>query len=88
MTGKTVIHPSHAPAVHALSVVTHEEYRDAMDIATAGSGGVRRSEYRNKMNEARPHRIWAQQVLRRARVFGVANEGVTFVDFLTRLAPK
>ncbi|CAM3845655.1 HpcH/HpaI aldolase/citrate lyase family protein [Mycobacterium frederiksbergense] len=88
LTGKTVIHPSHAPAVHALSVVTHEEYRDATDIATAGSGGVRRSEYRNKMNEARPHRIWAQQVLRRARVFGVANEGVTFVDFLTRLAPK
>jgi len=86
LIGKTVIHPTHAPAVHALSVVSHEEYRDATDVLAAQSGGVRRSEYRNKMNEARPHRIWAEQVLRRARVFGVARRGVTFVDFLTGLA--
>ncbi|WP_071289053.1 HpcH/HpaI aldolase/citrate lyase family protein [Mycolicibacterium llatzerense] len=86
LAGKTVIHPTHAPAVHALSVVSHEEYRDATDVLAAESGGVRRSEYRNKMNEARPHRIWAQQVLRRAQVFGVARRGVTYVDFLTRLA--
>ena len=88
LIGKTVIHPSHVPAVHALSVVTHEEYRDATDILAATSGGVHRSEYRNKMNEARPHRIWAQQVLRRAHVFGVANQGITFVDLLTRLAAQ
>lgn len=88
LIGKTVIHPSHVAAVHALSVVTHEEYGDAVDVIAAESGGVRRSEYRNKMNEAGPHRIWAEQVLRRARVFGVANQGVTFVDFLTRLASK
>ena len=86
LVGKTIIHPTHAPAVHALSVVSHEEYRDATDVLAAESSGVRRSEYRNKMNESRPHRIWAQQVLRRARVFGVARRGVTFVDFLTRLA--
>ncbi len=30
LTGKTVIHPSHVAAVHALSVVAHEEYADAM----------------------------------------------------------
>lgn len=88
LIGKTVIHPAHVAAVHALSVVTHEEYRDATDIIAAEAGGVHRSEYRNKMNEARPHRIWAEQVLRSARVFGVANQGVTFVDFLTRLAAK
>lgn len=84
--GKTVIHPSHVAAVHALAVVTHEEYRDAQDIVAATAGGVRRSDYRNKMNEARPHRTWAEQVLRRARVFGVASEGITFVDLLTALA--
>lgn len=84
--GKTVIHPSHVPAVHALSVVTHEEYRDAVDIVEAEKHGVRRSEYRNKMNEPRPHRIWAEQVLRRARVFGVTRQGVSFVDLLTVLA--
>ncbi len=83
MIGKTVIHPTHVAAVHALSVVTHEEYRDASDIAVATAGGVKPSVYRNKMNEARPHRVWAETVMRRARVFGVANVGVTFVDLLT-----
>lgn len=86
--GKTVIHPSHVPAVHALAVVTHEEYRDALDVAEAAASGVRRSEYRNKMNEPRPHRIWAEQVLRRARVFGVTRQGVSFVDLLTVLAGR
>jgi citrate lyase beta subunit len=83
LQGKTVIHPSHVVAVHAFAVVTHEEYHDALDILAADSGGVSRSGYGNKMNEARPHHQWAQRVLRRSRVFGVANEGVTFVDLLT-----
>lgn len=84
LTGKTVIHPTHVAAVHALSVVTHEEYTDACDIlgsALAG-GGVRASSYRNKMNEGRPHRAWAERTLRRADLFGVAREDVTFVDLL------
>jgi len=83
-TGKTVIHPTHAPAVHALSVVTHEEYVDAAAVRADVElgGGVRRSEYANKMNEAKPHRAWARRTLLRAEVFGVAREDVTFVDFL------
>ncbi|MEC3958176.1 HpcH/HpaI aldolase/citrate lyase family protein [Nocardia sp. CDC153] len=83
--GKTVIHPSHVAVVHALSVVTHEEYSDALDILRADSGGVAASEYRNKMNEMRPHRSWAHQIALRARVFGVANQGVSFVDLLKAL---
>jgi citrate lyase beta subunit len=84
LTGKTVIHPTHVAAVHALSVVTHEEHADACDILAVGmaGGGVRASSYRNKMNEARPHRAWAQKTLQRARAFGVAGEDVTFVDLL------
>ncbi|MGW0250274.1 HpcH/HpaI aldolase/citrate lyase family protein [Nocardia goodfellowii] len=85
MQGKTVIHPSHVAAVHALSVVSHEEYSDALDILQVEVGGVAASEYRNKMNEMRPHRSWAHQTLLRARVFGVANKGVSFVDLLTAL---
>ncbi|WP_216913147.1 HpcH/HpaI aldolase/citrate lyase family protein [Nocardia noduli] len=83
--GKTVIHPSHVAAVHALSVVTHEEYSDALDILQVDVGGVAASEYRNKMNEMRPHRSWASQTLLRSRVFGVANKGVSFVDLLSAL---
>lgn len=83
--GKTVIHPSHVAAVHALSAVTHEEYEDALDIVGGDAGGVEASSYRNKMNEMKPHRNWARQTLIRADVFGVARPEVGFVDLLTAL---
>ncbi|TDD76797.1 HpcH/HpaI aldolase/citrate lyase family protein [Actinomadura rubrisoli] len=82
LTGKTVIHPSHVAAVHALSVVTHEEYCDAADILGVAGGGAMASSYANKMNEAKPHRAWAERLMLRAQVFGVAAEGVTFVELL------
>ena len=83
LIGKTVIHPSHVPAVHSLAVVTHEDHADALDIVAASAGGgVAASRYRNKMNEATPHLAWAQATLLRSRAFGVAHEDVTFVDLL------
>lgn len=82
MTGKTVIHPTHVHVVHALSVVPHEQYTDALDVLGQPGGGVAASQYRNKMNEAKPHRSWALRTLRRAAAFGVAAPGVTFVDLL------
>ncbi len=89
LTGKTVIHPSHVAAVHALSVATHEEYADALDIAgTQGGGGVQASTYQNKMNESKPHSAWAQRILLRARVFGVAAADVSFVDLLGASLPS
>jgi citrate lyase beta subunit len=83
LTGKTVIHPTHVGAVHAMSVVTYEEYADASDIlGLSGTGGVLASSYGNKMNEAKPHRAWAERIVARADVFGVAAEDVSFVDLL------
>lgn len=84
LQGKTCIHPSHVAPVHALSVVTHEEFSDASDILRPESdgGGVLRSSYTNKMNEVKPHRAWAERTLLRAEVFGVAREDVDFVDLL------
>jgi len=83
MIGKTVIHPTHVAAVHALSVVTHEEFADATDIlGTSAGGGVASSTYRNKMNESKPHSAWARSTTLRARAFGVAQEGISFVDLL------
>jgi citrate lyase beta subunit len=90
LTGKTVIHPTHVAAVHALSVVTHEEYCDAIDILASftgeAGGGAMTSSYSNKMNEAKPHRAWAERLQLRAHVFGVAAEGITFVDLLDAAA--
>jgi citrate lyase beta subunit len=84
LQGKTCIHPTHVPVVHALSVVTHEEFCDAADILheDRGGGGVLRSAYTNKMNEVKPHRAWAERTMLRAEVFGVAREDVSFVDLL------
>ncbi|MBQ0830164.1 HpcH/HpaI aldolase/citrate lyase family protein [Streptomyces tagetis] len=84
LLGKTCIHPSHVLPVHALSVVSHEEYCDARDILRPerGGGGVLRSAYTNKMNEVKPHRAWAERTLLRAEVFGVANEDIGFVELL------
>lgn len=81
--GKTVIHPSHVGVVHALSVVSFEEYQDARAIvARESDGGVYPSPAGNKMNEVRPHMAWARNVLERARIFGAARPDVDFVDFL------
>ncbi|MFC4493096.1 HpcH/HpaI aldolase/citrate lyase family protein [Streptomyces ovatisporus] len=84
LLGKTCIHPSHVAPVHALSVVSLEEYSDATDILRPerSGGGVVRSAYTNKMNEVKPHRAWAERTLLRAELFGVAREGVGFVDVL------
>ncbi|MFD8937373.1 HpcH/HpaI aldolase/citrate lyase family protein [Streptomyces sp. NPDC059578] len=84
LLGKTCIHPSHVLPVHALSVVSHEEYSDARDILRPDreGGGVMRSAYTNKMNEVKPHRAWAERTLQRAEVFGVAGEDVGFVELL------
>ncbi|MDQ8701245.1 HpcH/HpaI aldolase/citrate lyase family protein [Streptomyces sp. LHD-70] len=85
LLGKTCIHPSHVLPVHALSVVSHEEFSDAQDILRPerGGGGVLRSAYTNKMNEVKPHRAWAERTLKRAQAFGVAGEDVGFVELLT-----
>lgn len=90
LLGKTCIHPTHVAPVHALSVVTHEEYSDAVDILHRDrvGGGVLRSAYTNKMNEVKPHRAWAERTLRRADVFGVAREDVTFVELLGACLPS
>jgi citrate lyase beta subunit len=84
LNGKTVIHPSHIHPVHALYSVTDEEFSDAQDIIAArvAGGGVRRSEARNKMNEAGPHFEWARRMLLLAQIFGVTRPGISFVDVL------
>ncbi|MFJ5773142.1 HpcH/HpaI aldolase/citrate lyase family protein [Streptomyces sp. NPDC093094] len=89
LTGKTCIHPSHVLPVHALSVVSHEEYSDAQDILRPErlGGGVLRSAYTNKMNEVKPHRAWAERTMLRAEAFGVAREDVGFVELLAAGIP-
>ncbi len=80
--GKTVIHPTHVRPVHAMLVVTAEEYSDALATLCLTDGGVQSSAYANKMIESKPHARWAAGILRRAVVFGVLRPDRTFVDLL------
>ncbi|MDN5917626.1 MAG: HpcH/HpaI aldolase/citrate lyase family protein [Pseudonocardia sp.] len=83
LIGKTTIHPSHVPVVNALHVVSLEEYRDARDVLEADQmGGVRPSAHGNKMNEIGPHTAWARATMLRSGVYGVAADGVSYVDLL------
>lgn len=83
LIGKTIIHPSHIRPVNALHAVTHEEWVDASGIVDASDqGGASASSFSNKMNEAGPHRLWAERVLARGEIFGVLREGTTFVALL------
>ena len=84
--GKTIIHPTHIEAVNAMYVVTHEEFIDAQGILLNSDGqiGVQKSEYSNKMNEMKPHLLWAERILQRAQVYGVYNSGITHKHLLKR----
>ncbi|MDQ6739697.1 MAG: HpcH/HpaI aldolase/citrate lyase family protein [Actinomycetota bacterium] len=82
LLGKTVIHPSHVPLVHAMSVVSHEEYVDAQEILGNSQGGAAASPYGNKMNEMKPHQAWAAKTMLRAAAFGAAAVDVTYVELL------
>ncbi|MBC8093090.1 MAG: HpcH/HpaI aldolase/citrate lyase family protein [Pseudonocardia sp.] len=87
--GKTAIHPSHVAVVNAMSVVSSEEFRDASAVLGAGrASGVMASGHGNKMNEIRPHTAWARITALRAQVFGVARDGVSFVDLLAASLPR
>ncbi len=87
--GKTAIHPSHVAVVNSMSVVSAEEFRDASAVLHAGrASGVLASGHGNKMNEIRPHTAWARVTALRAKVFGVAADGVSFVDLLTASLPR
>lgn len=86
LIGKTVIHPSHIEVVQAKYVLSHEEYSDALRITEQSNGelGVEKSSYGNKMNEMKPHFVWAKRTLLRAQAYGVLKPGITHEQLLLK----
>lgn len=74
--GKTIIHPSQIETVNKSYVVKYEEYQDAVNILHS-KGGVFARYKGNGMNEANPHRKWAEKILAKAEIFGVTNINAT-----------
>jgi citrate lyase beta subunit len=86
LMGKSVVHPMHVPVVNAMHTVPHEEWIDAESVLAVSGGGASASRFGNKMNEAGPHRLWAERIVRRGRAFGVLNSGVSVVRLLEVVA--
>lgn len=74
--GKTIIHPSQISVVNKAYIVPFDTYQDAQSILHS-QGGAFASVGGNRMNETTPHRSWAQKVMAKARIFGVAEKNVT-----------
>lgn len=81
--GRTVIHPTHVKYVNALNSVTKEEYDDACQVLRTQCGGVIKSAKLNKMNEIKPHTIWAQKICMKARAFGVIENEHSFIELFS-----
>lgn len=86
LIGKTIIHPTHIEPVQAMYTVTHEQFTDAQRIVLQSHGeiGVEKSGYGNKMNEMKPHLMWANRILLRAQVYGVLKAGYSYEDLLKK----
>lgn len=71
--GKTCAHPAQLLPVQASYVVDWESYQDALSISEGNRTqvGVLSSVRKNKMNELKPHELWAHKTLQRAKLFGV-----------------
>jgi citrate lyase beta subunit len=82
LMGKSVVHPMHVAVVNAMHCVPHEEWIDAEAVLAVEGGGATASSFGNKMNEAGPHRLWAERIMRRGRAFGVLHPGVSVVRLL------
>lgn len=71
--GKTIIHPSQINVVNKQYPVCYSDYMDAKDILNS-DGGVFKGLDGNRMNEAVPHRNWAEKIMARAEIFGVLDD--------------
>lgn len=82
--GKTCVHPAQLLPVQASYVVPNEVYHDAVDVLAddLGHTGVLPSARHNKMNERKPHDLWARKILKRADLYGVYHENTDAVGLL------
>lgn len=82
LTGKTVIHPTQVNVVNSLMVVSKEDYIDATNIINSPFDGVIKSNFSNKMNEVKPHEKWAKEILLKAKIMGVFEDGKSHTELL------
>lgn len=81
LLGKSVIHPSQIMPVLSRLIVSFADYMDASAVIKS-KGGVSAGYDTNRMNERNPHLFWAEKIIRRSKVYGVFQEGLSPDAFL------
>jgi citrate lyase beta subunit len=78
MYSKIAIHPTQLLLIQLSYAVEYEEYMDAIQIIEGNSKkvGVLKSQNNNKMNELNTHTLWANNIISRAKIFGVFNQNI------------
>jgi citrate lyase beta subunit len=78
MYSKIAIHPTQLLLIQLSYSVEYEEYMDAIQIIDGNSKkvGVLKSQNNNKMNELNTHTLWANNIISRAKIFGVFNKNI------------
>lgn len=85
--GKTVIHPTQILPVLSKMVISYQDYTDASAILTS-DGGVSAGVCSSRMNEVKPHRFWAEKIMKRSKIFGVFNDGMNSEHLLRTYVDK
>lgn len=84
MYSKVAIHPTQLLFIQLSYCVDYEDYMDALQIIKGNSKkvGVLKSNNSNKMNELNTHTLWANNVIKRAKIFGVFNPNIILEEIL------
>ncbi|MEA3497953.1 MAG: HpcH/HpaI aldolase/citrate lyase family protein [Campylobacterota bacterium] len=69
--GKTVIHPSQAKIINSCYKVSNDEVSESKEILKSSNEAVFR--FQDKMCEPKAHNIWANNILKRADIYGIFN---------------
>ena len=70
--GKTLIHPDQASITNEVYKVSQKEFDEANAILCSSNEAVFRFE--DKMCEPKAHNVWAKNILKRAKIFGITTE--------------
>lgn len=84
--GKTAIHPSQIDTINASWIVEYDDYKDACDILYAD--GVSKGSKKDRMNESKPHKIWAKKTISLGNIYGVLKKEKSLDDLYQKILDK
>lgn len=84
--GKTAIHPSQIDIINASYIVSYDDYKDACDILY--KDGVSKGVKENRMNESKPHKVWAKKIINLGNVYGVLKKEKSIDDLYEKILDK